>query len=177
MVQAAWAAARTKDSYFHAQFVRLRARRGPKKAIIAVAASILTAVYHILKDGTEHRDLGADHVIDVEQEDLRRRVRDVTGGRGADVCIEAVGNPKVLEQCFFARDLAGTVVQVGVPDPSMKLPDLPMIEFFGRGGALKPSWYGDCLPSRDFPMPAMPISPSPPLSTAASLCSSRMTTE
>jgi S-(hydroxymethyl)mycothiol dehydrogenase len=68
------------------------------------------------------------------------------------VCIEAVGNPKVLEQCFFARDLAGTVVQVGVPNPTMMMPAIPMIEFFGRGGALKPSWYGDCLPSRDFPM-------------------------
>ena len=70
---------------------------------------------------------------------------------GADVCIEAVGNPKVFEQAFFARDLAGTVVQVGVPDPQMRI-DIPMIEFFGRGGRLKPSWYGDCLPSRDFPM-------------------------
>ncbi len=56
-----------------------------------------------------------------------------------------------MQQAFFARDLAGTLVQVGVPDPSMKI-ELPMIEFFGRGGALKPSWYGDCLPSRDFPM-------------------------
>ena len=79
-------------------------------------------------------------------------MRAATGGFGADVCIEAVGNPKVLEQCFFARDLAGTVVQVGVPTPDMKMPDLPMIEFFGRGGALRPSWYGDCLPSRDFPL-------------------------
>jgi S-(hydroxymethyl)mycothiol dehydrogenase len=67
------------------------------------------------------------------------------------VCIEAVGNPKVFEQAFYARDLAGTVVQVGVPDPSMRI-ELPMIDFFGRGGRLKPSWYGDCLPSRDFPM-------------------------
>jgi S-(hydroxymethyl)mycothiol dehydrogenase len=62
-----------------------------------------------------------------------------------------VGNPTVLEQAFYARDLAGTVVQVGVPTPDMRI-DLPMIEFFGRGGRLKPSWYGDCLPSRDFPM-------------------------
>ena len=67
------------------------------------------------------------------------------------MCIEAVGNPKVFEQAFYARDLAGTVVQVGVPDPEMRL-ELPMIDFFGRGGRLKPSWYGDCLPSRDFPM-------------------------
>src|SRR5207302_6890249 len=56
-----------------------------------------------------------------------------------------------MKQAFFSRDLAGTLVQVGVPDPSMVV-DLPMIEFFGRGGALKPSWYGDCLPSRDFPL-------------------------
>jgi S-(hydroxymethyl)mycothiol dehydrogenase len=68
------------------------------------------------------------------------------------VTVEAVGRPEVLEQAFFARDLAGTVVQVGVPTPEMRFPDLPMLEFFGRGGALKPSWYGDCLPSRDFPM-------------------------
>ena len=78
-------------------------------------------------------------------------IRALTDGNGADVCIEAVGRPEVLEQAFYARDLAGTVVQVGVPDPSMTI-ELPMIEFFGRGGALKPSWYGDCLPSRDFPM-------------------------
>ena len=67
------------------------------------------------------------------------------------MCIEAVGNPQVMEQAFFARDLAGTLVQVGVPTPDMRI-DLPMIEFFGRGGRRKPSWYGDCLPSRDFPV-------------------------
>ena len=78
-------------------------------------------------------------------------IQALTDGNGADVCIEAVGNPKVFEQAFYARDLAGTVVQVGVPDPQMRI-ELPMIEFFGRGGRLKPSWYGDCLPSRDFPM-------------------------
>jgi S-(hydroxymethyl)mycothiol dehydrogenase len=78
-------------------------------------------------------------------------IRSVTDGNGADVCIEAVGNPKVYEQAFFARDLAGTVVLVGVPNPEMKI-ELPFIEVFGRGGALKSSWYGDCLPSRDFPM-------------------------
>src|SRR5207249_362231 len=80
------------------------------------------------------------------------RSRRPTDGNGADVCIEAVGKPEVLEQAFYARDLAGTVVQVGVPTPDMALPDIPMIDFFGRGGALKPSWYGDCLPSRDFPL-------------------------
>ena len=95
---------------------------------------------------------GATHTVNASEVDPVEAIRDFTGGFGVDVCIEAVGNPRVLEQAFFARDLAGTVVQVGVPTPDMKLPDIPMIEFFGRGGALKPSWYGDCLPSRDFPM-------------------------
>ena len=98
------------------------------------------------------KQFGATHTVNASQGDPVEGVRAATGGFGADVCIEAVGNPKVLEQAFFARDLAGTVVQVGVPTPSMRMPDIPMIEFFGRGGALKPSWYGDCLPSRDFPL-------------------------
>lgn len=61
LVQCAWAATRRKDSYYKAQFNRLRSRRGPKKAICAVAASMLTAIYHMLKDGTFYHDLGADH--------------------------------------------------------------------------------------------------------------------
>jgi len=97
------------------------------------------------------REFGATHTVDASSTDPVEAVREITDGNGADVCIEAVGNPKVMEQAFFARDLAGTLVQVGVPSPDMRI-DLPMIEFFGRGGRLKPSWYGDCLPSRDFPM-------------------------
>jgi S-(hydroxymethyl)mycothiol dehydrogenase len=97
------------------------------------------------------RDFGATDTVNASETDPVEAVRALTDGNGADVCIEAVGNPKVMEQAFYARDLAGTLVQVGVPAPDMKI-DLPMIEFFGRGGALKPSWYGDCLPSRDFPM-------------------------
>ena len=95
--------------------------------------------------------LGATHTVDAGREDPVEAVRGVTGGNGADVCIEAVGNPQVMAQAFYARDLAGTLVQVGVPTPAMRV-DLPMIDFFGRGGSLKPSWYGDCLPSRDFPV-------------------------
>ncbi len=95
---------------------------------------------------------GATHTVDASKEDAVERIRELTDGNGADVCIEAVGRPEVLHQAFYARDLAGTVVQVGVPTPDMALPDIPMIDFFGRGGALKPSWYGDCLPSRDFPL-------------------------
>jgi S-(hydroxymethyl)mycothiol dehydrogenase len=98
------------------------------------------------------REFGATHTVNASNGDPVEGVKAATGGLGADVCIEAVGNPKVLEQAFYSRDLAGTVVQVGVPNPTMKMPDIPMIEFFGRGGALKPSWYGDCLPSKDFPM-------------------------
>jgi S-(hydroxymethyl)mycothiol dehydrogenase len=98
------------------------------------------------------RQFGATHTVDSSKADAVEAIRELTGGFGADICIEAVGRPEVLEQAFFARDLAGTVVQVGVPTPDMALPAIPMIEFFGRGGALKPSWYGDCLPSRDFPM-------------------------
>jgi S-(hydroxymethyl)mycothiol dehydrogenase len=98
------------------------------------------------------RQFGATHIVDASQVDPVEAIRALTGGFGTDVCVEAVGHPEVLRQAFFARDLAGTVVQVGVPNPEMTLPDLPMIDFFGRGGALKPSWYGDCLPARDFPM-------------------------
>ncbi len=97
------------------------------------------------------RDFGATHVVDASTQDPVEVIREVTGGNGADVCIEAVGHPTVFEQAFFARDLAGTLVQVGVPTPEMRI-DLPFIELFGRGGRIKPSWYGDCLPSRDFPL-------------------------
>lgn len=97
------------------------------------------------------REFGATHTINATTSDPVEAIRELTDGFGADVCIEAVGNPTVMRQAFDARDLAGTLVQVGVPDPEMKI-EMPMIEFFGRGGALKPSWYGDCLPSRDFPM-------------------------
>jgi S-(hydroxymethyl)mycothiol dehydrogenase len=97
------------------------------------------------------KEFGATHTVNAGKEDAVEAVRALTDGNGADVCIEAVGNPAVMQQAFFARDLAGTLVQVGVPDPSMTI-ELPMIEFFGRGGQLRPSWYGDCLPSRDFPM-------------------------
>lgn len=97
------------------------------------------------------KEFGATHTVNASREDAVEAVRALTDGYGADVCIEAVGNPAVMEQAFYARDLAGTLVQVGVPDPAMTI-ELPMIEFFGRGGQLRPSWYGDCLPSRDFPM-------------------------
>jgi S-(hydroxymethyl)mycothiol dehydrogenase len=97
------------------------------------------------------RDFGATHTVNSRQADPVEAIRDLTGGFGADVVIEAVGRPETYAQAFYARDLAGTVVLVGVPTPEMRL-DLPLLDVFGRGGALKSSWYGDCLPSRDFPM-------------------------
>ncbi|MET9534935.1 MULTISPECIES: S-(hydroxymethyl)mycothiol dehydrogenase [unclassified Streptomyces] len=97
------------------------------------------------------RGLGATHTVNSRSQDAVEAIRALTGGHGADVVIEAVGRPETYEQAFYARDLAGTVVLVGVPTPAMRI-DLPLLDVFGRGGALKSSWYGDCLPSRDFPM-------------------------
>ncbi|AWW43118.1 S-(hydroxymethyl)mycothiol dehydrogenase [Streptomyces cadmiisoli] len=97
------------------------------------------------------RSMGATHTVDSRATDMVDAVRELTGGFGADVVIDAVGRPETYRQAFYARDLAGTVVLVGVPTPEMRL-ELPLLDVFGRGGALKSSWYGDCLPSRDFPM-------------------------
>jgi S-(hydroxymethyl)mycothiol dehydrogenase len=97
------------------------------------------------------KDFGATHTVNSRNVDPVEAIRELTDGFGADVVIEAIGRPETYKQAFFARDLAGTVVLVGVPTPEMQL-ELPLIDVFGRGGALKSSWYGDCLPSRDFPM-------------------------
>ncbi|MFE6055791.1 S-(hydroxymethyl)mycothiol dehydrogenase [Kitasatospora sp. NPDC056446] len=97
------------------------------------------------------RSLGATHTVNSRTTDAVEAIRELTGGNGADVVVEAVGRPETYRQAFYARDLAGTVVLVGVPTPEMTL-ELPLLDVFGRGGALKSSWYGDCLPSRDFPM-------------------------
>ncbi|HZE00306.1 MAG TPA: S-(hydroxymethyl)mycothiol dehydrogenase, partial [Pseudonocardiaceae bacterium] len=98
-------------------------------------------------------DFGATHTVNArESADVVEAVRSYTGGFGADVVIDAVGHPETWRQAFFARDYAGTVVLVGVPTPDLMVPEVPLLEIFGRGGSLKSSWYGDCLPERDFPM-------------------------
>ncbi|AOW94118.1 S-(hydroxymethyl)mycothiol dehydrogenase [Rhodococcus sp. WMMA185] len=97
------------------------------------------------------KDLGATHTINGSTVDVVEAVQELTGGFGADVVVDAVGRPETWKQAFYARDLAGTVVLVGVPTPDMTL-EMPLVDFFSRGGALKSSWYGDCLPERDFPM-------------------------
>jgi S-(hydroxymethyl)mycothiol dehydrogenase len=123
----------------------------------AVAGSVLAGASTVIAVDLDAskldlaRQFGATHTVDASRENPVEAIRGLTDGNGADVCIEAVGNPTVMEQAFYARDLAGTLVQVGVPTPDMQI-ELPMIDFFGRGGRLKPSWYGDCLPERDFPV-------------------------
>src|SRR5215475_10543840 len=97
------------------------------------------------------REFGATHTINSRNTDAVEGIRELIDGFGADVVVEAIGRPETYKQAFFGRDLAGVVVLVGVPTPDMKL-ELPLLEVFGRGGALKSSWYGDCLPDRDFPM-------------------------
>jgi S-(hydroxymethyl)mycothiol dehydrogenase len=123
----------------------------------AIAGARLAGAHTIIGVDLDDRKLtwakefGATHTINATSTDPVEEIRKLTGGNGVDVAIEAVGSPVTYEQAFYARDHAGTVVLVGVPSPDMKI-ELPLIEVFGRGGSLKSSWYGDCLPSRDFPM-------------------------
>ena len=123
----------------------------------AIAGARLAGAHTIIGVDLDDRKLawakefGATHTINASSTDPVEEIRKLTGGNGVNVAIEAVGNPVTYEQAFYARDHAGTVVLVGVPSPDMKI-ELPLLEIFGRGGSLKSSWYGDCLPSRDFPM-------------------------
>ena len=122
----------------------------------AIAGSRLAGAHTIIGVDIDDRKLvwakafGATHTINSKNGSPVEEIRNITGGNGVNVAIEAVGNPITYEQAFYARDHAGTVVLVGVPNPDMKI-ELPLLEIFGRGGSLKSSWYGDCLPSRDFP--------------------------
>jgi S-(hydroxymethyl)mycothiol dehydrogenase len=125
--------------------------------VAAVAGARLAGAARVIAVDIDPRKLematrlGATHTVDGSAVDVVDRVRELTGGFGADVVIDAVGRPETWKQAFFARDLAGTVVLVGVPTPDLVL-DMKLIHLFARGGSLKSSWYGDCLPSRDFPM-------------------------
>ncbi|WP_392971698.1 S-(hydroxymethyl)mycothiol dehydrogenase [Streptomyces sp. LN245] len=119
-------------------------------ARLAGAVKIIAVDIDDLKLETA-RTMGATDTVNARDTDPVEAIRELTSGFGADIVIEAVGRPETYRQAFYARDLAGTVVLVGVPTPDMQL-DLPLLDVFGRGGTLKSSWYGDCLPSRDFPM-------------------------
>ncbi len=126
--------------------------------VAAIAGSALAGAGTIIAVDIDDKKLaaatrmGATHTVNSKDNDAVEAIQALTGGHGADVVIDAVGRPETWKQAFYARDLAGTVVLVGVPTPDMKIPDLPLIDVFGRGGSLKSSWYGDCLPSRDFPL-------------------------
>ena len=103
--------------------------------------------------------MGATHTVNSSESDPVTAIQELTDGNGADVVIDAVSRPETWKRAFYARDLVSTVVLVGVPTPDMQIPEIPLIDVFGRGGSLKSSWYGDCLPSRDFhdarrPLPA-----------------------
>lgn len=113
-------------------------------------AETIIAVDHDARKLRWANDFGATHTIDAATEDVVEKIQEYTGGWGADVVIEAVGRPETWKQAFYGRDLAGTVVLVGVPTPEMTI-EMPLLDLFSRGGALKSSWYGDCLPERDFP--------------------------
>ena len=123
----------------------------------AIAGAALVGAKKIIAVDVDNRKLnvarefGATHTINARELDAVKTIQDLTGGFGADVVIDAVGRPETWKQAFYARDLAGTVVLVGVPTPTMQL-EMPLLDFFGRGGSLKSAWYGDCLPSRDFPL-------------------------
>ncbi|HCW01143.1 MAG TPA: S-(hydroxymethyl)mycothiol dehydrogenase, partial [Acidimicrobiaceae bacterium] len=113
----------------------------------AIAGARLAGAHTIVAVDLDDRKLemakefGATHTVNSSNEDPVEAIRAVTGGNGVDVAIDAVGLPITYQQAFNARDLAGTVVLVGVPNPEAAL-ELPMIEVFGRGGTLKSSWYG-----------------------------------
>jgi S-(hydroxymethyl)mycothiol dehydrogenase len=123
----------------------------------AIVGAQLAGAAQIIAVDIEDRKLegakvfGATHTVNSRRSDPVAAIQELTGGFGADVVIDAVGRPETWRQAFYARDLAGTVVLVGVPTPEMRL-DMPLLDFFAMGGSLKSSWYGDCLPSRDLPM-------------------------
>jgi S-(hydroxymethyl)mycothiol dehydrogenase len=96
-------------------------------------------------------EIGATHVVDARQGDPVQRIKELTGGNGVNYSFEAVGRAETLLQALWSRDLAGTCVLIGVPGPGPVM-NLPLQQFFDLGGSLRVTWYGDCLPTRDFPM-------------------------
>ncbi|AXG81068.1 S-(hydroxymethyl)mycothiol dehydrogenase [Streptomyces paludis] len=123
----------------------------------AIAGASLAGARRIIAVDTDDTRLdgalrfGATHTVNSLGTDPVLAVRELTGGCGADAVIDAVGRPETYRQGFAMRDLAGVLVLAGVPDPGATV-TLPLLEVFSRGGSLTSSWYGDALPSRDFPV-------------------------
>lgn len=123
-------------------------------AAVAGATKIIAIDISDAKLARAKEEFGATHTINssgLSDDELVEKVQEINGGFGVDVAVDAVGLPQTYKQAFYVRDLAGRVVLVGVPTPEMTL-ELPFLDVFSHGGALKSSWYGDCLPERDFPM-------------------------
>ena len=129
----------------------------------AVAGAKLAGASKIIAVDIDERKLewakefGATDVINSselsgegEESEVVAKIRELTGGFGTDVTIDAVGIMPTWQQAFYSRDHAGRMVMVGVPNLTSRI-DIPAIDFYGRGGSLRPAWYGDCLPERDFP--------------------------
>ncbi|OFL17007.1 S-(hydroxymethyl)mycothiol dehydrogenase [Corynebacterium sp. HMSC067D03] len=122
-------------------------------AALAGASTVVAVDVDKRKCDVATEKFGATHAIcskDMSEDDVIEAVRDLTGGFGADVAIDAVGIQPTWRQAFYSRDLAGRMVMVGVPNQTDHV-DIPAIDLYARGGSIKPAWYGDCLPERDFP--------------------------
>ncbi|WP_288833090.1 S-(hydroxymethyl)mycothiol dehydrogenase [uncultured Corynebacterium sp.] len=128
--------------------------------LAAVAGAKLAGATRIIAVDVDKRKceaaeatFGATHSIHargMSEEEVIEAVRGLTGGFGADVTIDAVGIQPTWRQAFYSRDHAGRMVMVGVPNMTDHV-DIPAIDLYSRGGSIKPAWYGDCLPERDFP--------------------------
>ena len=97
------------------------------------------------------KQFGATDTVDARISDPVEQIKELTGGLGVDYAFESAGRSDTVEQALWSRDLAGTCVMIGVHAEAAAL-KLPLQRFFGLGGSLRVSWYGDCLPSRDFPL-------------------------
>ena len=97
------------------------------------------------------RTFGATDLVDATEGDPVEQIKELTGGLGVDYAFEAVGRPETMLQVLDSRDLAGVATLIGVPSADAVM-HLPLQKFFGMGGSMRVSWYGDCLPTRDFPL-------------------------
>lgn len=97
------------------------------------------------------KGFGATHTVNPRDSNPVAKIKEITGGHGVNASFEAVGKPETIETAIWCRDLAGTCVVIGVAGQQATL-TLPVARFFDLGGSLRISWYGDCLPTRDFPL-------------------------
>ena len=104
------------------------------------------------------KEFGATHTVNPNDGDPVAAIKEITGGYGVNASFEAVGKSQTIETAIWARDLAGTCVIIGVAGQQESY-ELPIAKFFDLGGSLRISWYGDCLPTRDFPLLSQLVCP------------------